>query len=77
MRTKNRLVFPRPLGSLVIGSVSAIALLFLASCQTTTTEETQVMPTGKMSGSILDSRLSCLQKEAAEYPKKDTLHYQM
>ena len=77
MRTKNRLVFPRPLGSLVIGSVSAIALLFLASCQTTTTEETQVMPTGKMSGSILDSRLSRLQKEAAENPKKDTLHYQI
>ena len=77
MLTKNRLVFPRPLGPLVIGSVSAIALLFLASCQTTTTEKTQVMPTGEMSGSILDSRLSHLRKEVEEYPKKHTLHYEI
>ena len=39
MLTKTRLVVPRPLGALVTGSVVSIALLFLASCQTTTTED--------------------------------------
>ncbi len=78
MLTKTRLVVPRPLGALVIGSVFSIVLLFLASCQTITTEGTEVtMPTGKMSGSILDSRLSHLQKESEEYPKKHTLHYEI
>ncbi len=78
MLTNTRLIVSRPLGALVIGSVFSIALLFLASCQTTTTEDTEVtMPTGKMTGSILDSRLSHLQEEVEEYPKKHTLHYQI
>lgn len=59
----------------VIGILTST--LFLG-CQTTTTEKTDVtMPSGKMTGSILDSRLSQLQQEVQEYPKKHTLHYEI
>ncbi len=64
--------------SIVIGSFSLAAFFSLASCETTTTEETQVtMPTSQLSGSILDSRLSNLRKEVEEYPKKHALHYEI
>jgi tetratricopeptide (TPR) repeat protein len=78
MLTKNPGAVPRSHRSITVGTVSLAALLSLAGCETTTTEETQVtMPTGEMTGSILDSRLSNLRKEVEQYPKKHALHYEI
>ena len=78
MLTKNPSAVLRSHRSIAIGTVSLAAFLCLAGCETTTTEETQVtMPTGEMTGSILDSRLSNLRKEAEQYPKKHALHYEI
>lgn len=78
MRTKNLSAPRRPSGVSTCGVICLAVLPWLSSCQTTKTEKTSVsMPTEDMSKSILDSRLSSLQKEVEEYPKRHELHYRI